>query len=116
MREVITLWHRLMSINVELVAIVLRRPRQNVQIRGGVGLRREPQPHRRPTVLVFNQIESLFIQVVVDVNPFGMTGVRHAVIAHKNDINNIGEIAGLQGIMKVLGEQVNRLQRILSCL
>ena len=44
-REVITLWHRFVGINIELFAVVLCRFQQEFQIRSGVGFRREPQPH-----------------------------------------------------------------------
>ena len=113
MREVETLWHRLVCINVEFLTVLLRRLQQNVQIRGGISLRGEPQPHRRPTILVFDEIDSLFAQVVVDVYPLGVAGVCHPMVAHEDDIDNICEVTGLQSRMEVSCENVDGFQRIL---
>ena len=61
-----------------------------------------------------NEVESLFVQVIVDVNPFGVTGICHSVVAHEDNINDICEVAGLQGLVEVLSEYINSFQRILS--
>ena len=102
-----------MRINVELLTVVLGRFRQNVQIGGGIGPRGESQPHRRPTVLMVDEVESLFVQVVVDINPFWATSVGHAVVADEDDVDDLGEVASLQSLVEVLGENVDGLQRIL---
>lgn len=102
-----------MRINVELFAVVLRRFQQDIQVRSGVGLGRESQAHRWPAVLVINQVESLFIQVIVDVNPLRVAGVRHAVVADEDNVDNFGEVASLQSLVEILGEKVYGLQRIL---
>ena len=36
-----------------------------------------------------------------------MTGIRHAVVAHKDDVNYLGEIASHEGIMQVSREAIN---------
>ena len=112
-REVITFWHRFVRINVELFAVVLCRLPQNVQVRARVGLRRESQSHRWPTVLVFNEVESLLVQIVVDVNPFWVAGVCHAVVADEDDVDDFSEIASLQTRVEILSKNVDGLQRIL---
>lgn len=113
MGVVITFRHRIVSINVELFTVVLRRLQQNVQVRGGICLRREPQSHRRPTVLVLKKIESLFAQVVVDVYPLWVTGVCHAVVTNEDNVDDFGEVPSLQSVLEILCEEVNSLQRIL---
>ena len=102
-----------MRINVKLFVVVLRCLQQNVQVRGGVGLRRESQPHRWPAILVLNEVESLFVQVVVDVDPFWVAGVCHPVVADEDDVDDICEIASLQSVVEILSENVNALQCIL---
>ena len=113
MREMVTLWHRLVRINAELLTVLLRCLQQNVQIRGGVSLRGESQPHRRPTVLVLDEIDSSFVQVVVDVYPFRVTGVCHPVVAHEDDIDDLCEVTGLQSRMEIFCKNVDGFQRIL---
>ena len=102
-----------MGINIKLFTVGLRRFQQNIQIGSRVGLRRKSQSHRRPTVLVANQVESLFVQVIVDVNPFRVAGVRHTVVADEDDVDDVGEVATLQSLVKVLSENVDGLQCIL---
>jgi len=102
-----------MRIDVKPFTVVLRRFQQNVQIHGGICLGREVQSHRWPAVLMFDETESLFVQVVVDVNPFWVTGICHPVVADEDDIDDIGEIANLQGLVEVFSKKVNGLQRIL---
>ena len=65
---------------------------------------------------MFDGVEGLFVQVVVDVNPLRVAGVRHAMVADKDDIDDIGEVAGLKSLVEIPSEDVNGLQRILSCI
>jgi hypothetical protein len=58
---------------------------------------------------VLNEIESLFAQVVVNVNPFGVTGIRHSVVTNEDNVDNFGEIAILQSSLEILGEEVDCL-------
>lgn len=105
-----------MCVNVELLLVVLRRFQQNVQIRSGVDPWGEPQSHRWPTVFMLNGIEGLFVQVLVNENPFWVAGIRHAVVADKDDVNDIGEVTSFQSFVEVLSEDINSFQRILFCL
>ena len=113
MREVITLRHRVVRVDIKLFAAVLRRFQQNLQIRGGVGLGREPQPHRWPAIFVFNGVEGLFVQEIIDINPFRVAGIRHSVVANEDDVYDVGKVASLQSCVEVLSEDINGLQRIL---
>ena len=115
MREVITLRHCIVRINIKLPIVVLRRFQQNVQVCAGVGLGGETESHRWPTVFVFDGLKGLFIQVVVDVNPFWVASICHAVIANEDDIDYISEVAGLQSRVEIFSKDVNGLQRILLC-
>lgn len=36
-----------------------------------------------------------------------MTGIRHPVVAHKDDVDDLGEIASHQGIVQVSREPIN---------
>jgi hypothetical protein len=48
----------------------------------------------RPTILMFDSLPTLLTQYIVDIQKFRMTGIRHAVVTHKDNIYNVGKIAG----------------------
>ena len=50
----------------------------------------EVMSEERPTILVLNSPPSFLTQYIIDINKLWMTCVRHAVVAHKDDIHNIG--------------------------
>ena len=54
-----------------------------------------------------------FAKDVIDVDELGVRGVGHAVIAHEDDINDIGEIARLELVMELPREDVDLLQDFL---
>ena len=58
---------------------------------------------------MLDEVDSLFTQVIVDVHPFWVTGICHAVVADENNVDDFGEIATLQGVLKILSEEVNSL-------
>jgi len=62
---------------------------------------------------VINEVESLFTQVVVNVNPFWVTCVCHAMIADEYNVDDFGEIANFQSVMEVTGGKIDGLQCIL---
>ena len=62
---------------------------------------------------MFNEVESLLVQIVVDVNPFWVAGVRHAVVTDEDDVDDFSEIASLQTRVEILSKNVDGLQRIL---
>jgi len=55
---------------------------------------------------VIDQVESLFVQVIVDENPFRVAGVRHAVVADEDDVDNLCEITSLQSLVEILSKEV----------
>ena len=62
---------------------------------------------------MFNEVEGLFTQVVVNVNPFWVTCVCHAMIADEYNVDDFGEVASLQSVVEITSENVNGLQCIL---
>ena len=62
---------------------------------------------------MFDEIDSLFAQIVVDVYPFGVAGVCHSVVADADNIDDSGQVAVLQSGLEILGEGVDCLQGIL---
>lgn len=107
--------HSVVRIDIKLLTVVLRCFQQGVQICSGVGLGREAQSHRWPTIFVVDGVEGLFVQIVVDVNPLRVAGVCHAMVTDEDDVDDICEVATLQGIVEIFGEDINSLQCILLC-
>lgn len=62
---------------------------------------------------MFDEIESLFAQVIVDVDPLWVAGICHAVVTNEDDVNNFCKISGPQSVLKILSKEVNRLQGVL---
>ena len=56
---------------------------------------------------MFDSLPSILAEKVVDIHEFWMTGIRHAVVAHKDDVDNLGEIASHKGIVQVSREPIN---------
>jgi hypothetical protein len=44
----------------------------------------------RPTILVFDGLPALLAQYIVDIQKIRMTGIRHAVVTHKDNIYDVG--------------------------
>jgi len=42
------------------------------------------------TILVFDSLPTILAQNIINIHEFRMTGIRHAVVAHKNDIHDVG--------------------------
>ena len=57
------------------------------------------------TILVLDHVEAV-AEDVVDVYPFWVAGVRHSVIAHEDDVEDVGEVACLQYVMQVPREDI----------
>ena len=51
---------------------------------------------------------------VVHVDVLRMTCIGHTVIAHEHNVDDIGQIAGDQGLMQVFGEYVDLSQNALQ--
>lgn len=50
---------------------------------------------------------SILTENIVDIHELWMTGIRHPVVAHKDDVDDLGEIASHQGIVQVSREPIN---------
>ena len=50
---------------------------------------------------------------VVDVYPLWVAGVRHTVIAHEDDVEDVREVACFQYIMQVFREDIYLVQNFL---
>jgi hypothetical protein len=56
---------------------------------------------------------SILAENIVNIYELWMTGICHAVVAHKDDVNYLGEIASHKGFMQVSREAINISQRFL---
>jgi len=44
---------------------------------------------KRSTILVFDSLPPILAQYIINIHKLWMTGIRHAVVAHKDDIHNL---------------------------
>ena len=56
---------------------------------------------------MLDSLPSILTEKIVDIHELRMTGIRHAVVAHKDDVDNLGEIASHKGIVQVFREPIN---------
>lgn len=56
---------------------------------------------------MFDCLHALFTDVIIEVYEFGMAGVCHAMIADKDDINNICQVSSLQLGVQIPCESVD---------
>jgi hypothetical protein len=62
---------------------------------------------------VFDSLPTLLTQYIVDIQKFRMTGIRHAMVTHKDNIYNVAQVARYQRAVQVSRERINVFQRIL---
>ena len=56
---------------------------------------------------MLDSLPSILAEKIVDIHELWMTGICHAVVAHKDHVDNLGEIASHKGIVQVSRELIN---------
>lgn len=112
-REVIASRHGLTRVDIELSRVTRRSAEKEIQIVRSVAGAREAEACTGPSVFVLDACISLFPEDIVEVDRVWMARVRHAVVAYKDDINDLCQIPGNELCVQVPRKTVNVLKCVL---